>query len=48
LLEYGGNIINFFIHQKGTLRISGVALFGPLDEKEATMGAKLSLNSVVL
>jgi hypothetical protein len=32
---------------KCTFRISGVALFGPLDEKDATTGAKLSLNSFV-
>jgi len=30
------------------LRILGVALFGPLDEKETTTGAKSSLNSLVL
>lgn len=33
---------------KVTLRMSDVALLGPLDEKEATTGADVSLNSLLL
>lgn len=44
-LQIFQDVFNLLFQRKETFNKSGIAVFGPLDEKEATTGARVSFNS---